>query len=1216
MTAISRDGVSYGYSYNGDGSVSQMTNPRSFSTSYSSYYRGIPQSESRPAGVGVSRTVSSAGNITSESVAGQGFGYSYDGINRVTGITYPTGSGVSISYGSASKTATRGGLSESTTYNGYGYMTGVTLGGIGRTYGVDALGRRTSETNPGGGGTTDYGYDILGRVTNINNQDGSSRSIGYNGNTATVSDERGYSTTYDYRSYGDPEFQALVSISSPLQATTIGRNNRDLTQAVTQGGKTRTYGYNSNYYVTSIIDPETGTTTYGRDAMGNMTSRQVGSAGTTTYTYDGLDRMTGASYPGGIGITKTYNGRGRLLTVTGGAGDRSYGYDSNDNLTTETLNVDSQTLTATYAYNTLDQLASITYTKTGRTVSYAPDALGRPAQVGTYVTGVNYHNSGQVNTITYANGATTSYGQNSRLWPSSFNSSKSAAFINSTYSYDGTGNLTTINDSVDNSLNRTLGYDGIGRLTSAAGPWGAGSFVYDGVGNITSRSYGGAATTYVYDNSSNRLTSMAGQRNATFSYGDYASITNDGNNAYNYDGVPNLTCVNCIDVAKKVAYAYDGTNTRVSRVKGGVTTYEFFDAKGNLLLEYTPTDNDKTVEHIYLGNKRVAQRSKDTAVPKLATTISLTANPTSVTCSGNTTLTATVSPAAATGTVNFLDSGQSVGSASLVNGVATLTLALPRPGSRTISAQYQGNATYDGSLSSGVTVNVTTVANTITLAYSPSPPYAPGNPLTITATIGGCVQGDGSVTFQTVSSGSISSIPTATKPLVGRVATYTFSPGLGRNYQFRATLTGDSIATNNIFADGQFDVLFNPVLTMTATPSTVATNAVTQLSAMLTSSNPGSAPVGNVVFMQGSTTLGSVYVPGTVPVQPATYNFTVPWTPGIYPIIATFSGDSIHYAGTSAPVNLTVLAASSTSVSASPDAFTYSANTTLTATVSSTSGTPTGTISFYDGATLLGTSTLSAGVATLNTSAIVAGVRQITAVYAGNASFGGSASTAVSVTVSKVTPVVTITSITPSPSTAFASTTILATVTGTPTPPPEFGSLLLNGGVIDVMNGGAGSLTLATNRIPAGTYQVVVRYPMTANFNQADSAPVSLTVTGSACNLDVNRTTVFDEPDGRAILAWLLGFRGTALYNASQNSNGVDAIGIDTFITPQVNDLTFDLDGDGKVLATTDGLMLLRISLGLTGAAVTSNAINPAGTRPDWTSVKNYVNTTCGLSLP
>ena len=618
MTAISRDGVSYGYSYSSDGSLTYMTNPRGQSTSFGSHYRGIAQSEFRPEGVNVARSVSSAGNVTSESVGGQGFGYSYDGINRVTGIAYPAGSGVGISYGSASKSATRGSLGESTTYNSYGYINGVTLGGISIAYGVDALGRRTSETNPGGGGTTDYAYDILGRVTNINNQDVSSRSISYGGASATVSDERGYSTTYTYRSYGDPSFQALVAISSPAQGTTINRNSRDLISSVTQASKTRSYGYSGNYYLTSIADPETGTTLYGRDGMGNMTSRTVGSSGTTTYTYDGLDRMTQAAYPDGVSIDKTYNARGRLLSVTGGVSNRSYGYDGNDNLTTETITIDSQTLTASYGYNTLDQLASVTYPKTGRTVAYTPNALGRPSQAGVYVTGASYHSSGQLSTINYANSAVSSYGQNSRLWPASFSTTRGSTLIASTYTYDGTGNLTAVSDSVDNDLDRTLGYDGIGRLISAAGPWGAGSFVYDDAGNLTSRSYAGVSTTYSYD-ASNRLASMTGQRTGSFTYGNYASIAGDGSNTYTYDGVPNLTCINCTDPNNKIEYRYDGTNTRVATKRGGVTTYEFHDAKGHLLLEYTPTQSEQTVEHIYLGSLRVAQRSFNSRVAGTAT---------------------------------------------------------------------------------------------------------------------------------------------------------------------------------------------------------------------------------------------------------------------------------------------------------------------------------------------------------------------------------------------------------------------------------------------------------------------------------------------------------------------------------------------------------------------------------------------------------------------
>jgi sugar lactone lactonase YvrE len=65
---------------------------------------------------------------------------------------------------------------------------------------------------------------------------------------------------------------------------------------------------------------------------------------------------------------------------------------------------------------------------------------------------------------------------------------------------------------------------------------------------------------------------------------------------------------------------------------------------------------------------------------------------------------------------------------------------------------------------------------------------------------------------------------------------------------------------------------------------------------------------------------------------------------------------------------------------------------TLTASVKPTGlGTPTGTVSFYDGTVLLGTSTLTAGSASFAT-ALTAGTQPLTAVYAGGANFTGSTS--------------------------------------------------------------------------------------------------------------------------------------------------------------------------------------------------------------------------------
>jgi uncharacterized repeat protein (TIGR03803 family) len=59
----------------------------------------------------------------------------------------------------------------------------------------------------------------------------------------------------------------------------------------------------------------------------------------------------------------------------------------------------------------------------------------------------------------------------------------------------------------------------------------------------------------------------------------------------------------------------------------------------------------------------------------------------------------------------------------------------------------------------------------------------------------------------------------------------------------------------------------------------------------------------------------------------------------------------------------------------------------ITATVSSAAGTPTGSVTFLDGTTALGTFPLSGGVATLTTSTLTFGTHNITAVYSGDSTF-------------------------------------------------------------------------------------------------------------------------------------------------------------------------------------------------------------------------------------
>jgi hypothetical protein len=67
---------------------------------------------------------------------------------------------------------------------------------------------------------------------------------------------------------------------------------------------------------------------------------------------------------------------------------------------------------------------------------------------------------------------------------------------------------------------------------------------------------------------------------------------------------------------------------------------------------------------------------------------------------------------------------------------------------------------------------------------------------------------------------------------------------------------------------------------------------------------------------------------------------------------------------------------------------------TLTATVSSPAGIPTGTVNFLDGTTPLGPGTLSGGVATLTTTSLAVGTHSISAVYSGGTNFVAATSAA------------------------------------------------------------------------------------------------------------------------------------------------------------------------------------------------------------------------------
>ena len=388
-----------------------------------------------------------------------------------------------------------------------------------------------------------------------------------------------------------------MRIDAPEGVSTVfTRDILGLPTSVTQGGITRTYSYNTRNFLVSETNPETGTTTYGRDEVGNMTSRLVGSSGVTTYTYDGLNRLTAINYPGTTpDVAISYDGNNNVTSINNGVATRTFVYDDNDNLTSETLTIGSLSFTAAYAYNALDYLSAITYPSL-RQVAYSPNLLGRPTAATPYLNAVTHHPNGVPATVVYANGQEATLGLNIRQWVESILARKVGGDFaqDLTYGYDGLGNVTSVTNGLDASDSKTMSYDGLDRLTSAS----TAALLYDALGNITSYTTSTGSLTYSYDGA-NRLASVSGHVSRSFTYDVYGNVTSNGVHSFVYDDAGNLRTVTGV-----ASYDYDGKNLRVRAVRGGLTTHYFYGLNGQLLGEYDAAGN-WTKEYVYLGNKLV-----------------------------------------------------------------------------------------------------------------------------------------------------------------------------------------------------------------------------------------------------------------------------------------------------------------------------------------------------------------------------------------------------------------------------------------------------------------------------------------------------------------------------------------------------------------------------------------------------------------------------------
>ena len=264
-----------------------------------------------------------------------------------------------------------------------------------------------------------------------------------------------------------------------------------------------------------------------------------------------------------------------------------------------------------------------------------------------------------------------------------------------------------------------------------------------------------------------------------------------------------------------------------------------------------------------------------------------------------------------------------------------------------------------------------------------------------------------------------------------------------------------------------------------------------------TISDSGGTPTGTVTFDDGGTVLGSAPVNSS-----GIATFTVSdLAIGVHPITSTYSGDGSFGGSTSPEFDLTIKQASTTTtVSASANPSAYGQNIALTAQVAAVapgSGTPTGSVTFFDNGTELGELGLNAGGAAIYmTSSLALGNHSITASYSGDSNFIASTSPIFNQDVNLEATDTTVTS-SANPSAVGQSVTFMAQVAGvvsaegTPS-----GSVTFFDGVtplgIGTLSGGMTMFT--TSNLPRGSQSITAVYSGDSNFATSTSAVLNQAV--------------------------------------------------------------------------------------------------------------------------
>jgi len=551
-----------------------------------------------------------------------------------------------------------------------------------------------------------------------------------------------------------------------------------------------------------------------------------------------------------------------------------------------------------------------------------------------------------------------------------------------------------------------------------------------------------------------------------------------------------------------------------------------------------------------------------------------------------------------TGQVTFSNGANPLSSATVdANGNAVLSLSTLPAGLNTIVATYTGTTNYASSTSVSLTEHITATATTTTLVSS-APNGLAGETTTFTATAASSTGiPTGTVNFLDGSN----NVGSATLNAQG-VATLSLSTLSVGSQTMVAAYAGDGNYLPSSSGPVSENIsLGTPGLTLTGPGAPVNPGINVNLTGVVASN--GVAPTGALTLHDGVTAIATQNVLPTGSYAFSTSTLAV----GTHTLTVAYAGDANNAAAASNPLIVIVQQApTTTSLATSINPQVVGQNVTLTSTVTSVSPNLTGSISFQDGATLLGSVSLNAsGTAVFTTSSLVFGSHNLTAVYSGDTNHAISTSPGVSEQIVQSASAALTSSVTPS--NAGASVVFTAKLAGVGSLVPT-GSVTFTDGVttlgvvaLDV----TGAASFQTTSLAVGSHSIVVAYPGDKNYSSASatliqtvvSANTQIALTASAnpaiYGTPLALAATITSNGGIATGSVTFTDGGTAIGTAVLNATGVATLTTST-LAPGTHTLVAVYAGDGSASASSSTPLTLVVKE-LTSVALASSA-NPAQT--------------------